>query len=283
MSDTLLRSPTLPKWTARLKPEIARKRVFQILEGQATDARARGVTVGLTVLISLNILAVILESMPGLGEQLEFILAPFEALSVTVFTVEYALRLWSCSPEPLYRKARARFKYAMTPLALVDLAVILPAYLPWELFVDLRFARVLRLVRIFRLFKVARYSKAVRMFLGVLTAKRADLGRHRPAARDHRRPGLELDVLRRVPGTARGLPEHSRGDVVVGPDSHHGRLWGHVPGHSRRSVAGDRHRPRRDRLLRPARGHPGDGFRGGAREGAREGALLPALWQGLAA
>lgn len=166
----------MAKWTTRLKPALARKRVFEVLEGQATDARAKSVMLGLTALISLNILAVILESIPGLGEQLEPILSPFEAFSVAVFTLEYALRLWSCSPEPLYRDARARLKYAMRPLALVDLAVILPAYLPWELFVDLRFARVLRLVRIFRLFKVARYSKAVRMFLGVLSAKRADLG-----------------------------------------------------------------------------------------------------------
>jgi voltage-gated potassium channel len=176
VSDFLLRSLALPYWRTVLDARGARRRVFDILEGRATGAEARAVSLSLTGLISLNILAVILETVPGVGEPLEPVLAAFEAFSVTVFTLEYALRLWSCTSVQKYQGLGGRLRYAMTPLAVIDLAVILPAYLPWEFFLDLRFARVLRLVRILRLFKVARYSKAVRVFVQVLTAKRADLG-----------------------------------------------------------------------------------------------------------
>jgi voltage-gated potassium channel len=150
--------------------------VSQVLEGQAGDVRAKAVSIALTLLITANIVGVILETMPGVGEQLAGWLESFEAISVAVFTVEYALRLWACTTQAAYRGAGGRLRYALTPLALVDLAVIVPAFLPWDLFLDLRFARVLRLVRILRVFKVARYSKAVRLFLHVLEAKRADLG-----------------------------------------------------------------------------------------------------------
>jgi voltage-gated potassium channel len=114
--------------------------------------------------------------MPGIDSQLAGILDRFETFSLTVFTLEYALRLWACTANSAFRGPGGRLRFAAHPLTLIDLAVIIPAFLPWEVFVDLRFARVLRLVRIMRVFKVARYSKAVRLFLQVLAAKRADLG-----------------------------------------------------------------------------------------------------------
>jgi len=171
MSATDLVAPPLEVGLGR-----ARKRVWQVLEGQARDVRARAVSAALTLLIIANILSVILETMPGVGSRMSGVLESFEALSVVVFAVEYALRLWSCTVQEAYRRAGGRLRFALTPLAVVDLAVIVPALLPWDFFVDLRFARILRLMRLLRVFKMARYSKAVRLFVQVLEAKRADLG-----------------------------------------------------------------------------------------------------------
>lgn len=175
-STAVTAAETAPPTGARRELEGARRRVFLILEGQATDGVARAVTLSLTALIVVNMVAVVLETLPVVGEQYAAAFASFEALSVGVFTLEYALRLWSCGALKRYRGPGGRLRFALTPLALVDLAVVLPAFLPWHLLFDFRFARVLRLVRILRLLKIARYSQAVRLFGQVLAAKRGDLG-----------------------------------------------------------------------------------------------------------
>jgi voltage-gated potassium channel len=169
-------SDTIFRWPAAGTVERAQRRVFQMLEGQASTAAAKAVSLALTALIAANILGVIVGTLPGVESRIGGELESFEAFSVSVFALEYLLRVWSCTTQDAFRGRGGRLRYALTPLALVDLAVIAPAFLPWEFFLDLRFARVLRLLRILRVFKVARYSKAIRLFLRVLESRRADLG-----------------------------------------------------------------------------------------------------------
>ena len=60
-------------------------------------------------------------------------------------------------------------------MALVDLAAILPFYLPMVLMLDLRFVRAIRLMRLFRLFKMGRYSQSLKMIINVFRAKKPEL------------------------------------------------------------------------------------------------------------
>ncbi|MAG33707.1 MAG: hypothetical protein CL908_22745 [Deltaproteobacteria bacterium] len=69
---------------------------------------------------------------------------------------------------------RGRLRYAMTPLALVDLLAILPYFL-LLLGVDLRSARALRVLRVLHVFKFARYSRGLRILLKVLQERREEL------------------------------------------------------------------------------------------------------------
>ena len=131
-----------------------------------TDARVlRALYAGLFALIILNVAASIVGTMAAVEARFGRELAMFETFSVAVFTLEYAVRL--CA-------ARRRLRYALSPLALVDLAAILPFYLPF-LGVDLRFARAFRLLRLFRLAKIARYVRALDVFGQVARAKREEL------------------------------------------------------------------------------------------------------------
>lgn len=126
-------------------------------------------------LIVLNVLAVILESVDSILVAYSFQFAWFEIFSVVVFTIEYLLRLWTADLEPGYEKLlTGRLRYALTPLALIDLLAILPFYLIF-MGMDLRLLRMLRLFRMFRLFKIARYISALRLINQVVKQKREEL------------------------------------------------------------------------------------------------------------
>jgi len=96
-----------------------------------------------------------------------------------LFSAEYLLRLWSCTVNPAHAAPlRGRFRFALTPLLLIDLLAILPFYfslLAPLLALDLRFLRAVRLFRLFRLAKLARYSLALRTFGRVLSSKKEEL------------------------------------------------------------------------------------------------------------
>ncbi|MBN2435550.1 MAG: ion transporter [Spirochaetes bacterium] len=129
----------------------------------------------LICLIFLNAAAVVLESISAFYLQHICIFKIFEIFSITIFTIEYFLRLW-ISPI-LYsgtKATTARFKYSLTPMAIVDLLSVLPFYLPF-VGADLRFVRSLRIMRLFRLFKIARYVKALHKIQDVLKDKKEEL------------------------------------------------------------------------------------------------------------
>ncbi len=80
-----------------------------------------------------------------------------------------------CKLNPKYQNVRfARLRYIITPMMLVDLAAILPFFLPFVI-IDLRFIRIIRLLRLFRLFKLARYSQPMRTLGEVFKSKAGDL------------------------------------------------------------------------------------------------------------
>jgi voltage-gated potassium channel len=155
---------------------LTKRRVWELLEpSQPGDRVGRAVDVFLLGLIFLSVLAVLAGTVPAVAARYGAALQAFEAFSVAVFSVEYLARLWAAPADPRYAGAvRGRLRYARTPMALVDLAAVLPFYLPF-LGVDLRFARALRLLRVFRLAKLGRYVAALGLFRNVVRAQREEL------------------------------------------------------------------------------------------------------------
>jgi voltage-gated potassium channel len=149
--------------------------VYKTLEDPSTRW-GRRFAVFITTIILLNVLEAIVETVPNLPVNLIQFFSIFEFVSVLIFTVEYILRLWACTLNPMYTSGLAgRVRYAVSPLALIDLLAIVPYYLPLTFTFDLRVIRLLRLFRIFRLVKVARYSDALHVIVRVFCAKRAEL------------------------------------------------------------------------------------------------------------
>jgi voltage-gated potassium channel len=153
-----------------------KQRVNDILDVSGEVRRPTGmIDYALLALILLNVVSVILETVEDWGETYGEAFFLFEIASVIIFTVEYLLRVWSCTQASSRRFRHpilGRLRYMATPLALIDLLAILPFYLSFAIGVDLRFLRVIRLLRIL---KITRYSVAFETFLAVLRAQKGPL------------------------------------------------------------------------------------------------------------
>lgn len=127
-------------------------------------------------LIILNVIAVMLETVPGLHPRYNDFFHYFELISVIIFTVEYILRVWSSNHDPKFKHSiHGRLRYMITPAALIDLLAILPFYIHVIVGLDLRMLRMLRLLRFFRLFRLTAYMKAAKLVTNVFRSKYHEL------------------------------------------------------------------------------------------------------------
>jgi voltage-gated potassium channel len=156
--------------------KIWRRRTYEILEHGSVGDRAVRLTSGaIIVLILVNIVAVVLESVPRYEAALGGLFAAIELLSLVVFTLEYALRVWAAPEHAAYRDLKpqsARLRYAMSTNGLIDLVSVLPF---WVAFVAPSELRIILLFRIVRFLKLARYSPALRSLLEALYVERRAL------------------------------------------------------------------------------------------------------------
>lgn len=115
-------------------------------------------------LILLNLAAVMLETEVEIYEPNKNFFHVFDIFSVVIFSIEYLLRVWSCTHEEKYKHwFWGRIKYMLTWEALIDLLAILPFYLHQIFRFDLRVLRILRLLRLLRIFRLTTYMKSARM------------------------------------------------------------------------------------------------------------------------
>ena len=161
---------------SRSRTRNLRRRVYQVLEqGPIGDGVSTWVDRALVAVIVINLVAVALESMPQYATHYAAAFDWIEYVSLAVFTIEYALRLWVAVEHGPYRHLshmRARLKYATSTAGIIDLIAVLPFWFAMLLPSDFRFVLVFRMVRFF---KIARYSPARRSLLDVLYNERRAL------------------------------------------------------------------------------------------------------------
>ncbi len=153
-----------------------KRHVYDILELSDPENRATEIiNFFLLALVVLNVITVILESVESIDRAYRDIFQLFSDVSIIVFTIEYLLRVWACDVDKKYsRPILGRLKYALTPLMLIDLMVLLPFYAVF-IFPRSRFLRSLRILWTFRLIKVSRYSKSLQTIIDVVKAQRDQL------------------------------------------------------------------------------------------------------------
>jgi voltage-gated potassium channel len=133
------------------------------------------VDIFLVSLILLNVIAVILETVESVYDFYNQYFMIFEKISVYIFTIEFLLRLWTCTYEAKYQHAIwGRLRYVFSFGAIIDLLAFLPFYLPFTT-LDLRVIRILRLFRFLRIFKLGRYLNATKIISNVFKSKKEEL------------------------------------------------------------------------------------------------------------
>jgi voltage-gated potassium channel len=128
-------------------------------------------------LILINVVAVVLESVAALQARWGTVFYAIEVSSVTVFTAEYLLRVWSIV-DNRWRSEYAhpvlgRLRFMRSPMAVIDLLAVLPFWLSMFIPLDLRFLRVVRLLRVL---KLTRYSAATNLLFEVLREEARVMG-----------------------------------------------------------------------------------------------------------
>lgn len=154
-----------------------KSRIFNLVDKGSHGSRVDLIfDYSILTLILLNILAIILESIAPIAQKFGNAFRIFEIGSVTVFSIEYLMRLYvSDLTHPAKSRVQSLFRFIFSGYGLVDLLAILPFYLPFVLKVDLRFIRVLRLLRFFRIFKMNRYNQSLKLIGDVVKEKRTEL------------------------------------------------------------------------------------------------------------
>mgnify|MGYP003120935159 CR=1 FL=1 len=142
---------------------------YSLLEGHVSNDRASVLLQRFIVgLILLNGVAVILESNHQLNASYGWLFSLFELFSVAIFTLEYLGRVWVAVESEGYADMspwRARLRYILSPMALIDLLAIAPFYLALFIAIDLRYLRFFRLLR---LLKLSHYFDGLRIFSEVI-------------------------------------------------------------------------------------------------------------------
>lgn len=126
----------------------------------------------LIFLILLNVIAVIMETVQPIYMEHQTFFYYFDVISIFIFTVEYILRVWTCTEEERYRHpVFGRIRYIFSLGALIDLLAILPFYIHIVATLDLRMLRILRLLRLFRVFRLTAYMKSARLIVNVFKSR----------------------------------------------------------------------------------------------------------------
>lgn len=150
-------------------------RLHQMLYLQHSNDRwATAFHASMAALIMLNIAAMMLETMAPLYREWKVYFTAFEVISVVLFAIEYLVRLWVADLNPQYQHHPAgRLRYLFSPMALIDLAAILPSLLLLGS-LDLRFLRITRLFRVVRLLHIPHFNQAMHDIWQAARSKRAE-------------------------------------------------------------------------------------------------------------
>jgi voltage-gated potassium channel len=149
--------------------------VMEVLEGSPSYKISKYVEWLITVVVLVNCSAVILDSVPEIHADYKDFFHELEFWSVTFFTIEYVLRVWSLGAKFAGGEGgswKGRSDYIFSPFGLVDFFATMPHYM--HMFFPSLDLRILRVLRLLRILKLSKYNTALQdLFHAVYSERRA--------------------------------------------------------------------------------------------------------------
>ena len=149
--------------------------LMEVLEGSPSYKISKYVEWLITVVVLVNCSAVILDSVPEVHAVYKDFFHELEFWSVTFFTIEYVLRVWSLGAKFAGGEGgswKGRSQYIFSPFGLVDFFATMPHYL--HMFFPSLDLRILRVLRLLRILKLSKYNTALQdLFHAVYSERRA--------------------------------------------------------------------------------------------------------------
>ena len=149
--------------------------VMEVLEGSPSYKISKYVEWLITVVVLVNCSAVILDSVPEVHAVYKDFFHELEFWSVTFFTIEYVLRVWSLGAKFEGGEGgswKGRSQYIFSPFGLVDFFATMPHYM--HMFFPSLDLRILRVLRLLRILKLSKYNTALQdLFHAVYSERRA--------------------------------------------------------------------------------------------------------------
>ncbi|MBL8236100.1 MAG: ion transporter [Bryobacterales bacterium] len=153
-----------------------RTRVYEWLEpGEQSNRWEHVIDVFLVFLILASVIVVVLQSMPDMAAH-DYLLSELERWCVYFFTLEYALRVWTCVENPRYAQPwRGRLRYMTSAMGVIDLLALAPFYLAPLADSNTVVFRLLRIFRLIRVLKFGRYNASIGLLGRVFRSRREEL------------------------------------------------------------------------------------------------------------
>jgi voltage-gated potassium channel len=163
----------LPRKVRPDAPDL-RDRLFELLEhDHLAYSYGAGVVRLIIFIIIIDVLAMILASVPEFDAQFGTLFSIIQVSAVAVFAAEYFIRLWSVVGHSPRKKSPAqdRIEYALSSFGVIDLLAFLPA----SVALAAGSRPTLALLGVLPFFKLVRYSPAMRSLFAALHAERRTL------------------------------------------------------------------------------------------------------------
>ncbi|MFY0626037.1 MAG: ion transporter [Reichenbachiella sp.] len=155
-----------------------KKKILTVIEkAEKTDGLSRSFDLFIMALILINVVVIMMDTVVEYHNQYEELFDFIEIFSVAVFSIEYLIRIWTCTLIPKYSHHWfwGRVKYVFSVSAIIDLIAILPFYLPLLIPMNMMLIRMLRLFRLLRIFKLGRYFRAFEMVQNAVFRRKDEL------------------------------------------------------------------------------------------------------------
>ncbi|WP_255467404.1 ion transporter [Raoultibacter phocaeensis] len=137
---------------------------------------ARVFGIGIFVLIIANALFVFVDAHTGLPDVIYAVMAAIGMVSTVCFLIEYCFRVWTSDLSHADMKPkRARVRYVVSLMGLIDLLAFLPGMLAWFFPLSPALLASVPVIRLVRLIKISRYMKGLHSIALVFEKRRQEI------------------------------------------------------------------------------------------------------------